>query len=797
MAQRYTRRWQAAACALFLTAVLPLGVGTAVADAPSATADSTPPALLTTDFWVPLVPDPPATGTTVVAGDPATPAGVTSEGTPVGDPVDIAPLAVTRLRVTTVATRPVTASSAVLLVGEHSAQAGWDRWAAKGYAVAHVQLPMDAAGCADNAGAVDRAAMQAAAAYLMGKSRGFADAAAKTPALAQFSNGVVIAVGDGTGASPYLLGDAGISGIVAAEAATPPRSRVERAAAAAAAARLNAQQEAARKAEAAGTEVPAPQPLTVFEQCRITALAKPATDPYWTSRNVLPLPEHYAAPTLTVLGLGSNAVDGGAGLAVDTALSKTAVAHQLLLVQGAAAAAPEAAIDDWLSAVLAGTSAGVAPVVVQHKASLENTHGPAPTGIRLDEQNVWPATDSTLARLAATEIGVPTGKAITLSGQITAQTDVPATVRLEAVDPAGVMTVLATGAVTAGPTAIGLVDQELPAGTVLTLTAAPSGVTPVSEIGIDLPVVGGSAALRAAFEPPVTVSPTAVPPTTGTTSAAPSTDSSVPPSATTPPATPTSTPPSSTPPTSTPPTSTAPSSTPPSSSTSPTTTAFETSGSTGTSTAPTDPVATDGPDGTAPDSGEPSIAEPGTVGPTDDPDSSSAEPERPALPNLLGAPDAATDVPGPTKPAPTATGIGGPKALTMILDNSDPVALQTVTLAGVDGVATGDLRPIRVMGPATQGWNLTGQVSDFRSGNGVILADNLGWTPRVLGTGDGVKAGPAAAPGNGTGLQQFRVLCSGATSAAVDASCSGQLQLGVPATARSGEYTGLLTLTLI
>ena len=131
------------------------------------------------------------------------------------------------------------------------------------------------------------------------------------------------------------------------------------------------------------------------------------------------------------------------------------------------------------------------------------------------------------------------------------------------------------------------------------------------------------------------------------------------------------------------------------------------------------------------------------------------------------------------------------------------VDLEQTALSGKDQIVTGTMSKVRIndgrVKPAQ--WNLTGQVSDFRSANGVILAENLGWVPVALPLGPDqnvtVDPGPIVEPGKNNGLGTFRVLCSSdqAVEAVVD--CGGTLQLGVPSSSRTGEYTATLTLTLI
>jgi X-Pro dipeptidyl-peptidase len=142
---------------------------------------------------------------------------------------------------------------------------------------------------------------------------------------------------------------------------------------------------------------------------------------------------------------------------------------------------------------------------------------------------------------------------------------------------------------------------------------------------------------------------------------------------------------------------------------------------------------------------------------------------------------------------------------------SSLVTMPTVTLNGYDQTVSGALNDVRV-GDArgtSAGWSLTGQVSDFVSSNGLILADNLGWAPSasvVVGTlpvpasapPATVNAGDAATPGTGTGLANARSLCSSPAGASAGGfTCGGGLTLGVPGSTRAGTYTGVLTLTLV
>jgi len=146
--------------------------------------------------------------------------------------------------------------------------------------------------------------------------------------------------------------------------------------------------------------------------------------------------------------------------------------------------------------------------------------------------------------------------------------------------------------------------------------------------------------------------------------------------------------------------------------------------------------------------------------------------------------------------------------LSLSAPSTAPVTMNPVTLTGVDQITTGSLNPVKVVDArgTGAGWNLTGQVSDFVSTSGTILADNLGWRPAAsaaVGTlptsaaeASAVTPGAVAAPGTGLGVAKS--LCISATGhSAGSFNCSAGLDLGVPGASRSGTFTGLLTLTLI
>ncbi len=140
------------------------------------------------------------------------------------------------------------------------------------------------------------------------------------------------------------------------------------------------------------------------------------------------------------------------------------------------------------------------------------------------------------------------------------------------------------------------------------------------------------------------------------------------------------------------------------------------------------------------------------------------------------------------------------------------VTMPATTLTGYDQIINGALNSVTVQdGRGTSGgWSMTGQVSDFVGPNGVIVADNLGWTPaahvlpgNVLPTLPGnnaaVSAGSSVAGGSlSNGLASSRTLCtSPAGNSAGAFQCNAGLKLGIPGSTRLGTYVGVLTLTLV
>jgi len=172
---------------------------------------------------------------------------------------------------------------------------------------------------------------------------------------------------------------------------------------------------------------------------------------------------------------------------------------------------------------------------------------------------------------------------------------------------------------------------------------------------------------------------------------------------------------------------------------------------------------------------------------------------------IVGSPVASWIPEGTGNQVITANLQGGALKMTA---GTDVVALGTSTITGVDQFVSGALNSSNVSDGrgSSAGWALTGQVSDFAGPNGIILADNLGWTPAATaapttlavlpGSAGQVIPGQPATPGAGLGTA--RTLCLAAPGhSAGTFKCDAGLTLGLPGSSRIGDYTGLLTLTLI
>ncbi len=130
--------------------------------------------------------------------------------------------------------------------------------------------------------------------------------------------------------------------------------------------------------------------------------------------------------------------------------------------------------------------------------------------------------------------------------------------------------------------------------------------------------------------------------------------------------------------------------------------------------------------------------------------------------DLALPPGAGTAGPGVGHQVITTDISGGALAVTF---SGSTITMPAVTLTGFDQVVNGALHPATVVDArgSAAGWSLTGQVSDFVGPVGVIVADNLGWTPGITPlagslptapTATTAGPGPVAPPGAGTGLGQ-------------------------------------------
>ncbi|MBG6055805.1 hypothetical protein IWX81_002233 [Salinibacterium sp. CAN_S4] len=128
------------------------------------------------------------------------------------------------------------------------------------------------------------------------------------------------------------------------------------------------------------------------------------------------------------------------------------------------------------------------------------------------------------------------------------------------------------------------------------------------------------------------------------------------------------------------------------------------------------------------------------------------------------------------------------------------VALGTATLGAGTLNASGTLNAVvtdsrQLDYPA---WSLTGQIGDFTSGTKVLSGKYLGWTPAVTGAPNSV-AGAVVAPAPATvnGLKTISTLATGAPNDVEVSNVSALLQLKAPKNTPAGNYSAVLTLTLI
>ncbi|GAB4004457.1 hypothetical protein GCM10029992_49470 [Glycomyces albus] len=134
------------------------------------------------------------------------------------------------------------------------------------------------------------------------------------------------------------------------------------------------------------------------------------------------------------------------------------------------------------------------------------------------------------------------------------------------------------------------------------------------------------------------------------------------------------------------------------------------------------------------------------------------------------------------------------------------VTLPAMTLNGTATAWTteGELRPVTVTDTrsADPGWNATGQVSDFSSGDRGFEGGHLGWSPNLDTSGESqdVRPGPVVDGllEGGPGLGSSQVLASATEGAGNGTAVLGaDLTLRLPTDVESGTYTALVTFTAI
>lgn len=150
-----------------------------------------------------------------------------------------------------------------------------------------------------------------------------------------------------------------------------------------------------------------------------------------------------------------------------------------------------------------------------------------------------------------------------------------------------------------------------------------------------------------------------------------------------------------------------------------------------------------------------------------------------------------------TDPGPEPEG-----ALTLTVPGGQPVSLGTAEAHSDHLASSGALTPVTVTDTraSAASWSLSGQVSDFTSGANSFGGRHLGWRPSVVTQGAGAVAAPTVAPGlsSGNGLSRASVLASAPTGHPLgSASLSAGLDLTVPLATAPGNYTAVLTLTLL
>jgi hypothetical protein len=130
---------------------------------------------------------------------------------------------------------------------------------------------------------------------------------------------------------------------------------------------------------------------------------------------------------------------------------------------------------------------------------------------------------------------------------------------------------------------------------------------------------------------------------------------------------------------------------------------------------------------------------------------------------------------------------------TAALTTGTPVSSRTLDAQGTLNAVVTDSRQLDY--PA---WSLTGQIGDFTSGAKVLSGKYLGWTPAVTGAPNSV-AGAVVLPAPATvnGLKTISTLATGAPNDVEVSNVSALLQLKAPKNTPAGNYSAVLTLTLI
>ncbi|THV42780.1 choice-of-anchor M domain-containing protein [Glycomyces buryatensis] len=137
-------------------------------------------------------------------------------------------------------------------------------------------------------------------------------------------------------------------------------------------------------------------------------------------------------------------------------------------------------------------------------------------------------------------------------------------------------------------------------------------------------------------------------------------------------------------------------------------------------------------------------------------------------------------------------------------DRNVDLGAATLNNTATRWTSTGGLRPVTVTDTRTAdpGWNASGQVGNFSSGDYAFDGGHLSWTPGISSTGDSQEVSPGPSVDGlldgGQGLSVSQLLASasagnGNGTAVLDA----DLRLDLPTDVESGTYTALVTFTAI